>query len=160
MSDLEGRCFIKRDKALRPTDWTADEFLAGIPDGKEVMVIVRRSRSPEHHRRFFALLRRVTENSDHWQDEDELLDAIKIAVGHTRLIHRFDGTVDRIPRSINFASMPQDEFNRFYKRAGFVLGQFLGVDPETLMAEALADQPPRQQRRKATPEQLAAARAA
>lgn len=141
MSDLEGRCFQVRGHALWPADAAADEFLAGIPEGREVMVVIRRPRSPSHHRLFFGLLRKVVENSDLWQDEDELLDAVKIAVGHTKPVQLLDGTIERRPRSISFASMGQDAFSRFFNRAAFILGQFLGVSPETLIAETMADQP-------------------
>ena len=142
MTDLEGRCFVKRDGKLCPVDIAADDLMASIPDGKEVILTIRQPRSPEHHRWWFALLRKVVSNSNRWNDEAELLDVLKIATGWTKPIVLHDGTIYRRPRSINFASTPQDAFQRFTKRALYVLGQMTGIDPETLMAETSATQPP------------------
>lgn len=139
MSDLEGRLFTKRPGALVASDQFADEFMAGIPDGKTVLVTVRRPRSPQHHRFFFALLRKVVDNSDDWNDTEELLDALKIASGHTRPVLCFDGSITRVPRSIDFASMGEDVFTRFKNRALYLLGRILGVAPETLMVEVASE---------------------
>lgn len=135
MSDLDGRCFVKKCGALVPADFAADELLAEIPEGKEVVITIRRPRSPPHHRWFFALLRRVCEATGRWHDEDELLDAVKLATGHVRRVQRMDGDVILMPRSINFASMPEGPFTRFRKRALWVIGQATGIDPEALMEE-------------------------
>ena len=136
MTDLDARCFIKRGNALVPADFAADEFLSEIPNGREVLVSIRRPRSPQHHRWFFAMLRKVVENSEHWSTEEDLLDDLKIMTGHiTRRVNLITGEIVAVARSINFASMPQDPFNRFVKRACFVLAKVLGVDPEDLMRE-------------------------
>ena len=143
MRDLDGRNFIKRDGSLVPADEFAEEFLSSIPADKEVIVTVRRPRSPSNHRHFFALLRKAC---DHMQehkrdglptmaDEQELLDAIKLAVGHAQPRQRLDGTVIFVPKSIDFASMPEDAFKRFKNRALYVLGQLLGFDPLMLLDE-------------------------
>jgi hypothetical protein len=134
--DLDGRCFVKKDGKLVPADFAADELLAEIPEGREIMVTIRKARSPAHHRFFFALLRKVCEATGRWHDEDELLDAVKLATGHVRRVQRLDGEVLIMPRSINFASLPEGPFSRFKKRALYVIGQATGVDPETLMEEA------------------------
>ena len=144
MTDLEGRCFVKRNGSLHPVDVAADDMMASIPDGKEVILTIRQPRSPEFHRRFFAILRRVCENSDIYQDEEELLSCLKIACGHTKPIQLPNGEVYRLPRSINFASCGQDAFQRFTKRALYVLGQMTGIDPESLLREATDNQPPAQ----------------
>ena len=142
MTDLDGRAFKRLGNTLVGADFAADELLNSITEGKEVLITIRQPRSVEHHRWFFALLRKVVSNSDRWNDEQELLDVIKIASGLTKPVVLLDGTVYRRPRSISFASMPQDAFQRFVKRALYVLGQMTGVDSEALMAETNASQPP------------------
>lgn len=144
MSDLEGMCFFRRGSALIPADVHAEEFLASIPDGREVLVTIRRPRSPQNHRHFFALLRKACDHmAEHrreglpvMHDEDELLDALKLAVGHVQPRQRIDGTVIFVPKSIDFASMPEDAFKRFKNRSLYVLGQLLGFDPLELMDDA------------------------
>lgn len=137
MTDLDARCFIKRGNSLVPADFAAEEFLADIPSGREVLVSVRRPRSPQHHRWFFALLRKVVENTENvWMDEEDLLDDLKLATGHAqRRVNLLTGEVEKVAKSINFATMAEDPFRRFRDRCLFVLGKFLRVDPLTLMKE-------------------------
>ena len=142
MTDLESRAFKRIGNTLVGVDFAADELLNSIPEGKEVLITVRQPRSPDFHRRFFAILRRVCETSDKYQDEEELLSCLKICVGHTKPVQLPNGEVYRLPRSINFASLGQDAFQRFTRRALYVLGQMLGVDPELLLKEATENQPP------------------
>jgi hypothetical protein len=140
MSDLDARAFTRRGNALVPSDIHADELVTDIPEGREVLVSVRRARSVQHHRRFFAMLHKVCEATGMWQDPEELLDAVKLATGHVRRMQRLDGEVILVPKSINFASMPQDVFKRFERRAVWVLAEATGIDPEALMAETDATQ--------------------
>lgn len=137
MSDLDARSFTRRGNTLIPSDFAAEEMLAGLKDGQEILVTVRRPRSPQHHRFFFALLRKVVENTDDFQSEEELLDALKLATGHTERRLTLDGKAYLAPRSISFAAMGEDAFRRFRKRACYVLAtKVLGCDPGTLMNEA------------------------
>lgn len=137
MSDLSARCFVRKGNALVPADFAADEFLREIGEGREVMISVRKARSPQHHRFFFAMLRKVCENSDQWQSEDALLDDLKIAVGHREThVNALTGETVVRAKSINFASMEEFTFRRFVKRCCFVLAKAIGVDPQSLMDEA------------------------
>lgn len=138
--DLDGRCFVRRGRTLVPRDFAADEMLDAIGDGKEVIVLIRRARSPAHHRWFFKLLRSVVQNTDDFSDEEELLDAVKHATGHVERRMLLDGSVYMAPRSINFAAMDEFKFKRFVDRALFVLSRALGFDPVELMHEVDVDQ--------------------
>lgn len=142
MTDLEARCFIKRDNSLVPADVAAEEFLAGIKNGREVVVSIRRARSPQHHRWFFGMLRKVLENTeDRWADEDDLLDDLKLATGHTvRRVNMLTGAVEKMAKSINFASMAEDPFRRFRDRCLYVIQRATGIDPVELMQEVDGEQ--------------------
>jgi hypothetical protein len=136
MTDLDGRCFVRKGNALYPADFAADELLASIPEGKEVIITTRRPRNPAFHRWFFAKLRKVVENTERWVDEEDLLWDLKVRVGHVR--RRIDGLTGREiiePKSINFAAMGEDQFRRFSNRCDDVLAPVLGVDPNVLMDE-------------------------
>ena len=141
MADLDGRCFIKQGNTLVAADFAAEDFLANIKNGREVLVTIRRARSPKHHRWFFALMHLVVENSERWGSEDDLLDDLKIAVGHVvRRVNIFSGEVYLVAKSINFASMAEDAFVSFKMRSLKVMGDALGIDPVTLMKETDATQ--------------------
>lgn len=136
MSDLDGICMIRRNGALVPADAHAAEFLESLKDGREIIVSVRKARNPLHHRLFFALLRKVVENSEDWNTEEELLDAVKMATGHVERRHRLDGEEYLVPRSISFAAMDQIKFRRFFDRAVWLLAtKVLGCTPDELLGE-------------------------
>lgn len=139
MTDLDARAFIKRQGKLVPADIMADEFLAEIPEGREVLVTVRRPRNPRHHRLLFALLRKVVENTDDYASEAELLDDLKLATGHAeKRVNLLTGEPYAVARSISYASMDQTAFAHWYKRAILVLAtRVLRCAPEDLEREVL-----------------------
>lgn len=153
MSDLSGRCFVKRGKSLTPADFAAEELLDSLPDGKELIITMRKSRSPQHHRWFFSLLRQVVDNTDgRWVNEDDLLDDLKLATKHIRKrINGITGEAIIEPKSINFANLDEYAFRDFVKLCCGAIAVATGIDPETLMAETQATQPPMRYSRKRKP---------
>lgn len=136
MSELDARCFVKRGNTLVPADFAADEMLADIKDGREVMITMRRARNPSHHRWFFSLLHKVVQNTEMWADEQDLLDDLKEATGLcTRRINPFTKRETVRHGGINFAAMDETKFSRWKKRALWLLSDTLGWDAESLMAE-------------------------
>ena len=140
MADLDGISFVRRGGHLGPADFRGDEMLSKIKEGQEVLVTIRKARSPQHHRYFFAMLHAVTDNVDEWSDEEELLVALKIAAGHVDRVSLLSGDVVETPRHINFGAMDEFEFGRWKTRAIYLLSQYLGVEPETFMKEVDATQ--------------------
>lgn len=136
MSDLDGRCFIRRGNTLVPADFAAEELLASIKPGREVIVTIRKARSPKHHRFFFATLRKVVEATGMWLNENHLLDNLKIAIGHVeRSINVFTRSIEEKPKSINTAAMDEIEFTAFHKLIVEKIAETTGIDPEELMNE-------------------------
>jgi hypothetical protein len=140
-SDLDGRCFVRRGRAFVPADLAADELLASVEDGAEVIFTIRRPRSPQHHRWFFSMLRKVVDNTELWPDEEELLLDLKDAVGMSkRRRNPLTGRTVERSGSISFAAMGEARFTRFRARCCYVLSLVLGCTPEELMAEVDATQ--------------------
>jgi len=139
MSDLDARSFVKRQGRLVPADIMADELLGGIPEGREVLVSIRRPRNPKHHRLLFALLRKVRDNSDQWDSDQALLDDLKLATGlfETR-VNLVTKKAYAVPGSISFASMSQDQFRVWFDQVLVVLAtNVLGCMTEELRAEIM-----------------------
>ena len=109
--------FIKQLGTLRPVDREGEEALAKIKNGQQVMVEVKQPRNPDHHRKFFALLNTVYENTEKFPSVDALLSVVKLMVGHCDTIISGKGEAFHHPKSINFASMGQTEFNEFYDKS-------------------------------------------
>ena len=135
MPDLSGRMFERRGTHLVPSDRAAEEMVLALPEGKPVLMDMRRARSPKNHAHLFALLKVACEQLEGYPDTETLLDALKLATHLTRPVQMPDGRIVWIPKSINWASMPEDEFQRWKARAMFVLGQLLGIDPQELLEE-------------------------
>jgi len=135
VADLNGRMFERRGNHLVPSDLAAQEMVDALPEGKAVLMDMRRARSPKNHAHLFAILRVATEQLEGYPDEETLLDAVKIATHLTRPVTLASGEIVWIPKSINWAAMPEDEFRRWKARALYVLGQLLGVDPQQLLEE-------------------------
>jgi hypothetical protein len=127
--------------ALVPADYHSDDVLHGIPEGGEVMVSIRMPRNPKFHRWFFALLRKVIDNTDNrWPNEDQLLYALKMATGHCEPAPALTGEVLLLPKSINFASMGELAFKTFVARCLDEIQLNLGIDPDLLMEEVNREQ--------------------
>lgn len=102
---------------LVPADDAAVAFLRKCKLGEMVMVEARRPRNLMHHRKLWALLNLVVENTERYSDADTLLDALKIATGHCKIYPSTDGKTSYVkPLSISFESMDQDSFSQFYER--------------------------------------------
>ena len=135
MADLDARSFVRRGNFLVPADFMAEEWLQSIPEGKEVLLDWRKPRHPANHRHLMAILHLACEHLPNYPDTDSLLDCLKIACNHVRPVMKADGQMIFLPKSINFASMGETEFQRFKDRALWVLSRMLGFDATTLLPE-------------------------
>lgn len=96
--------FRRRLETMKPGTWLRIEWV--------------RPRHGKHHRKFFALLQLVAENSETYDTVDKALVAVKLVTGHFDLMaHPETGEIMQIPRSISYDAMEQDEFDKFYSAA-------------------------------------------
>ena len=126
--------FIKRGGALYPLD---EAILHGIPDDTVIKCKWTRPRHGQHHRLFFALLKMVFDNQTECKTMDVLLSVVKLGTGHADVVRTAQGFYFSVPRSISFARMDQDQFNKFFNRAvDFIVADILpGIDKAALTAE-------------------------
>ena len=115
-----------------------DDELPGwkrIKPGDIVDIEYVRPRSQKFHRLLWALLKLVADNQEKY-GMDEILDVVKIGVGHTRVIAMPGDFVFRVPKSISFASMDDDEFAAFFRSAvDFIISDLIPFDSEALLRE-------------------------
>ena len=115
-----------------------DDELPGwkrIKPGDIVDIEYVRPRSQQFHKLFFALLKLVADNQEQY-GMDEILDVVKIGVGHTRVIAMPGDFVFRVPKSISFASLDDDEFAAFFRSAvDFVISDLVPLEREALLRE-------------------------
>lgn len=93
--------FKRRLETMKPGTWIRMEWSS--------------PRHPKHHRKFFALLQLITENSEVYNTIEKALVAVKLCTGHFDLMaDPRTGEIIQIPKSIAFEAMPQEEFDVFY----------------------------------------------
>lgn len=130
----------KRLGSLRPVDEAGQQALRRMRDGEVAVIEISRPRNVHHHRLFWALLTLVADNSRHYDMPEQVLAALKIALGHVDTIVGHDGKTYFVPKSISFAQMNQDDFAQFFDRCvDVIVRRFLpGVTDEEVRREILA----------------------
>lgn len=116
---------LKTDKGLRGATLADHEAwskfrrrLETMKPGTWIRMEWARPRHGKHHRKFFALLQLVAENSETYDTVEKALVAIKLVTGYCDpVIHPETGELLPVPRSISYDSMEQDEFDKFYSAA-------------------------------------------
>jgi hypothetical protein len=131
--------WIKTIGGLKPADALAEETYSQLPLGTEVYAEVSRPRSLGHHKKFFALLKLILENQDHYKTVDEVLIALKVATGHCYPAETRTGIKVMVPKSIAFSKMDQLAFQKFWDNVvEVVIVKFLpGVNRHELEAEIM-----------------------
>lgn len=126
------------DGTLRPHGDDSVEMLKKIKLNELVRVEVSRPRNVQQHNFYWALCRLVAMNHETLTNERMVDQAIKIRAGHVDLVRIGDDIV-KIPRSIAFDSMPQDEFDKYLAAAKDVVVADLlpGVGLRELQEEIL-----------------------
>lgn len=122
---------------LAPSDRLAEEDLATLALGKNVLVEVRKPRSLQHHRLLFALLRKVARSTPTPLSEDALLSWVKVRTGHVEHVPLGFGRSYEAPASIAFSAMDQAQFREFFDRVVALICTEVvpGLDQPTLAAE-------------------------
>lgn len=123
---------------LSPEGPDAADYLRTIPVGQVLKVEVRKARSGQHHRMYWALCNLVAQNHESLTTARAVDQAIKMLSGHVDML-RVGDEIIRVPASISYAAMDQDEFNQYYKRACDVVVQDLlpGVELRDVQEEVL-----------------------
>jgi len=130
--------FRKELGGLRPEGDTATAVLGKIKLGDVVKVEIKRPRNLAHHRKFWALMNLVFENQEHYESVENMVAAMKTAVGHCDFMPSKDGnTMIAIPKSIAFHKMDQTEFETFYENCLNVIAKHFipGIDKDDLRKE-------------------------
>lgn len=138
---------IKTPKGLRGATQADQEAwskfrrrLETMKTGKWLRVEATMPRNGPHHRKFFALLQLIAENSETYNTVDKALVAVKLIVGHFEpCIHPETGELIQVPKSIAFESMDQDAFDKFYSAAIDGVLQHILPDMDQDTAERLME---------------------
>ncbi len=93
-------------------------------------------RNLKYHRLFFALLKLVVQNSDKWQNEEQLRHAFLIYIGKVQVVPGLDGNPVAVPDSMAFEKMDEETFDReIMERFWPVVARELDLDEGELRAD-------------------------
>ena len=119
--------FLKKiNNKLEAIDVEGEQYLQKLPEGQNVKVTIKRSRSPQHHRLLFSLLTLTLDNQVdeavrvcpvYFVNKEHLLTAIKVYLGLSTTYKLPNNKSYEAVKSIAFDSMSQDAFNEFFKGA-------------------------------------------
>ena len=114
----------KNDQFLPLSDFD-HEKLTRIKEGQIIEVDYKKPRNPLFHNKFMSMVRLVFANQEQYETIEEVLDVIKVGVGHCNTMAWHDAEI-KIPKSISFGKMDELTFADFYDRAvTFALSRFL-----------------------------------
>jgi len=127
---------VKQLAGLHPADEQAEKLIRSLKLGEMVSVEIKRPRNVAFHAKFFRMLRIIFDNQEHYKSIDDLLEVLKLRIGHCHTIDTKFGEV-KITDSINFAALDNVDFSEFYDRAcAWVIAEVipgldrLGLDKE------------------------------
>lgn len=130
---------VRVGNVMRPADKLASEDLETLKEGKNLLVTVTQPRSLQHHRLFFAMVRKVAQATATPLDEDALRDYITVKAGHVKTLPLAFGEQYLAPASIAFSQMDQTAFRKFFDRAvEIILTDICPNLPATFADEFLA----------------------
>ena len=118
MSRFAPEHYRKTPAGFVPVSAASRDFHAKTKLGQTVVLKGRRPRNPKHHRKLFALLGLVVDNTDLFANTDDALIALKAVLGRGHWDKPAWASKEVFyPESIAFDAMSQDEFEPFYEAA-------------------------------------------
>lgn len=125
---------------LYAADHRACDFIDRIAEGEEVAVRLMKGRAVPRNAFYWRVLDRIVKTIGPWKDAYDLHDALKVAAGHTKAVQLLDGRHIRVPDSVSFDRMSQQDAAAYYDAAFRLISQEIlaGKDVEAFMEETAA----------------------
>lgn len=117
----------RRGKSLIPTDEIGEAWLKKLEPGECAEFEIRRPRSVQWNRMYWALCRSIGENQDPPRDEASIDAELRIRAGHFE-IEIFAGLEVRIPKRIAFSEMDGDAWEKYFAKVEQVIIERFGIE--------------------------------
>jgi hypothetical protein len=124
---------------LYPADAPSGEALRRVPERTPISVHLDRKRSAVQLALYWSVLQAVVDATGRWRTADELHLALKVATGCVDVVQLIDGRMIKVPGSIAFDAMSQDEAQAYYDAAFRVICDEVmgGMAVEDLLAHTV-----------------------
>lgn len=106
-----------------------------LKGNKEYQVEIKQPRNYKFLQKFFALVNMLFENQETYTNIEDLREALLISTGYSREILLMTGEVQLRAKSISFASMKAEEFNKLYNSVCDFIVKKYGFDREDIATE-------------------------
>ena len=106
--------FKKNLSSLVPANADGEELLKKVKLGAEVLVEFRQPRNLPWLKKYWVLCQMIADNLDGQFTKESIDTALRLGVHHTRCL-RMSGVEYEIPEPINFGSMKQPEWEKFWE---------------------------------------------
>ena len=121
---------VKSARGISPVTAFDAEQVMSDPVGTEYDLVKRTRRSFPQLRLYWVTLRNIVNATGKWPSASHLHDDLKMICGYSRNVVNWEtGEVSKIPDSIAFDAMTQDEFQAYFNLAMSKLAEHLGFDP-------------------------------
>ena len=117
----------KQKERFIPADEDSVKLFNSMKVGEEISFDykVKKQRNYANHKRFFSMLKGIVDNSDQYKTTDNLLSMLKLKVGYFEIVISHRGEQLYIPKSINFSTMKEDEFQSFFSDCINIILEFM-----------------------------------
>ena len=118
---------------LVPDSTEAAADFSRLPPGRPLKTVVTCPRNGKHHRLYWLICKRIANAVG--TESDVISDMLKIATGHCRIVKSKTMGVLKLPKSIAWSAMDQQDFNGFFDRVMLAIKENWGGEA----LEAIAD---------------------
>lgn len=109
-----------------PADEQAKQAVKRWKIGETLRCTVKKPRDYTNHKRYFALLNLTYENQERYTSFEHFRKAVQIEAGHVEEIITLDGEVHLIPKSIDYSTLDELEFDAVFGATMTVCARILG----------------------------------
>lgn len=121
-----------------PADEEAKHALRKYKVGETFRADVKKPRCYTNHKRFFALLNLTFENQEQYRNFEHFRKAVQIEAGHVDELITLDGEVLLLPKSIDYSTLDELEFQVLFGQTMTVCARILGnLNLDELQAEVM-----------------------
>lgn len=127
---------IKTNKGLVPCYDSDYENYSKIPFDEPFEIEYTKKRNVKFHRKYFALLKLCFENQNDYHIFEHLRRDLTIISGYyDEVVNKITGEVYKVPKSIQFSKMGENEFNELYNDTKEIISKWLGISHEQIQEE-------------------------
>jgi hypothetical protein len=130
--------FLKRvGDTLVPASAESAAIFARLRFGRMLKCEVREPRNAKHNALYWTICQRIANAVG--AEPQNVSDLLKIEAGHYRLVRSKKYGDLRLPQSISFASMSQDDFSAFFEKVMLIIKENWGGEALDAIADLVAE---------------------